>query len=100
MRLSLMAIVGLSMASSMLGCTSREQETPPMQTRAAENVSPEMRDRALKGLHSEDARLQLEGLRFLESFPEVKQHQLSRVEELAKGSKDPKVRSQAAKILE
>ena len=94
-----MAIVGWSLASSTLGCTSREQETLPMQTRAAENVSPEMRDRALRGLHSEDARLQLEGLRFLESFPEVKQQQLSRVEELAKGSKDAKVRSQAAKIL-
>ena len=94
-----MAIVGWSLASSMLGCTSREQETPPMQTRAAENVSPEMRDRALRGLHSEDVRLQLEGLRFLESFPEVKQQQLSRVEELAKSGKDAKVRSQAAKIL-
>jgi hypothetical protein len=94
-----MAIVGWSLASSMLGCTSKEQETPPIQTRAAENVSPEMRDRALKGLHSEDSRLQLEGLRFLESFPEVKQQQLSRVEELAKGGKDAKVRSQAAKIL-
>ena len=66
-----MAIVVGALASSMLGCTSKEQETPPMQSRAAENVSPEMRDRALKGLHSEDARLQLEGLRFLESFPEV-----------------------------
>ncbi len=94
-----MAIVGWSLASSMLGCTTREQETPPMQTRAAENVSPEMRDRALRGLHSEDVRLQLEGLRFLESFPEVKQQQLSRVEELAKSGKDAKVRSQAAKIL-
>ena len=94
-----MAIVVGALASSMLGCTSKEQETPPMQSRAAENVSPEMRDRALKGLHSEDARLQLEGLRFLESCPEVKQHQLSRVEELAKGGKDARVRSQAAKIL-
>lgn len=92
-------IVGWALACSMLGCTSREQETLPMQSRSAENVSPEMRDRALRGLHSEDAKLQLEGLRFLESFPEVKQHQLSRVEELAKGGKDAKVRSQAAKIL-
>ena len=42
-----MAIVVGALASSMLGCTSKEQETPPMQSRAAENVSPEMRDAAM-----------------------------------------------------
>ena len=92
-------MVGWALAFGLVGCKSREPEPPPMQTRAAENVSPEMRDRALQGLHSEDAKLQFEGLRFLESFPEVKQHHLTRVAELAKGGKDAKVRSQAAKIL-
>jgi len=59
-----------------------------------------MRNRALQGLHSEDAKLQLEGLRFLQSFPEVKQQHLARVAELAERGSDPKVRNQAAKILE
>ncbi len=98
MRLTLIGLSGLTLTCGLVGCTARETEPPPMQTRAAENVSPEMRERALQGLHSQDAKLQFEGLRFLESFPEVKQHQLSRVAELSKSGKDAKVRSQAAKI--
>lgn len=70
-----------------------------MESRAAENVSPEMLDRALKGLHSEDTKLQMIGLKFLESFPEVKQQHLARVEELKDKSKDPKVRKQAESLL-
>ena len=70
-----------------------------METRAAENVPPEMLDRALKGLHSEDAKLQLAGLKFLESFPEVKQQHTARVEELKTKGKDSKVRSHAEKLL-
>ncbi len=72
---------------------------PPMESRVAENVSPEMVDRALKGLRSEDAKLQLSGLKFLESFPEIKQQHVARVEELKERGQDAKVRSQAEKLL-
>ena len=70
-----------------------------MESRVAENVSPEMLDRALKGLHSEDTKLQMSGLKFLESFPDIKQQHVARVEELKESSKDPKVRKQAEKLL-
>jgi len=81
------------------GCSGPAPETSPMESRSVENVSPEMLDRALKGLHSEDAKLQMSGLRFLESFPEIKQQHVARVEELKKSGKDSKVRSQAEKML-
>lgn len=83
----------------LLGCSNPVAEVPPMEARAAENVSPEMVDRALKGLHSEDAKLQMMGLRFLESFPEIKKQHVDRLEELQKNAKDAKVRSQAEKLL-
>ncbi len=83
----------------MNGCRAPEREMPPMESRAAENVSPDMVDKALKGLHSEDAKLQMSGLRFIESFPELKQQHLARIETLAKSGKDAKICSQAARIL-
>lgn len=85
--------------AGLLGCSNPVAEVPPMEARAAENVSPEMVDRALKGLHSEDAKLQMMGLRFLESFPEIKKQHVDRLEELQKNAKDAKVRSQAEKLL-
>lgn len=93
---------GLLMLATLVfiyGCSAPQPELPPMESRTAENVSPEMLDRALKGLHSENARLQMSGLRFLESFPEVKLHHVARIEELKKNGKDAKVRAQAEKIL-
>ncbi len=82
-----------------VSCTSPPPELPPIEAREAENVSPEMLDRALQGLHSQDAKLQMSGLKFLESFPEIKEQHLPRIEELEKSGKDAKVRAQAAKLL-
>lgn len=92
------SICGPLMCSS-LGCGSAPQQLPPIEAREAENVAPEMLDRALQGLHSQDAKLQMSGLKFLESFPEIKKEHVARIEELAASAKDAKVRAQAAKIL-
>lgn len=81
------------------GCGTPTPEPTSLESRAAENVAPEMIDRALKGLHSEDAKLQMSSLRFLESFPEIKKQHVARIEVLAKSGKDSRVRSQAEKIL-
>ncbi len=92
-------VLCLSCCLGVVGCGKLEPEMAPMESREAENVSPEMLDRALQGLHSQDAKLQITGLRFLESFPEIRQQHLARVEELSKSGKDASVRAQAAKIL-
>ena len=89
----------LAGAWCLVGCDKVEPEVAPIESREAENVSPEMLDRALQGLHSQDAKLQMSGLRFLESFPEVKQQHLARIEELSKSGKDTSVRAKAAKLL-
>ena len=92
-------LAGGLLSGCLVGCESTPLPPPRTESRAAENVAPEMLDRALKGLHSEDVKLQMSGLKFLESFPEVKAQHVARVEELAEGSKDAKVRAQAAKLL-
>ncbi|MDX1927822.1 MAG: hypothetical protein SFV81_14965 [Pirellulaceae bacterium] len=97
--LRLLMLVMLLGLACLHGCSAPAPEVPPMETRAAENVPPEMLDRALKSLHSGDAQQQLTGLKFLESFPEVKQQHTARIEELKQSSKDARVRSQAEKLL-
>lgn len=99
MKTTLRLLAGTVLAAGWVGCSAPELKPTPIQAREAENVSPEMLDRALQGLHSPDPKLQIRGLRFLESFPEVKQEHRARIEELAKSGNDASVRSLAEKIL-
>src|SRR4051812_24081173 len=99
MKLPLEWMVGACLASALIGCGTDRTAATLTQPRDAANVSPEMLDRALKSLHSQDAKLQISGLRFLESFPELKQKHVARIEEIAHHSKDAKARAQAEKVL-
>lgn len=81
------------------GCKSESVAPEVLPTREAEAVPPEMLHRALKSLHSSEAKEQLSGLRFLKSFPEVKQQHRERIEQLANDAKDNAVKKLAAELL-
>ncbi len=96
--LGCMACITLEMA--LVGCENPQPAAVVVPSRSAENVTPEMLDRALTGLNSEDSKLQMSGLRFIESFPELKEPHAARIAELAKNAKDANVRSLASKLAQ